>query len=273
MKTYGVEIEFIVSAYDRRFIAEQIKRKTGVVVSLASYSDKDATAWRLKTDSSVHGRGYGMELVTPVLRGELDLQKLQAVVGVITEFGHVNKSCGLHVHHGVQGISKIELKRILKFYLKYEYAIDNLLPPSRRGNDCRYAESNYGVIYENDDLARRFAYLNGAPNRQRLLSNRNFGDKYKKLNTGAYRVQGTLEFRQHSGTLCAEKIANWVRLTSAIIEMSTKRGTVIRKDDTYSTYTTKQMLTELKRNKLITRDTYFFYKRRFKELNNEIYRW
>jgi hypothetical protein len=43
-------------------------------------------------------------------------------------------------------------------------------------------------------------------------------DRYQKLNLESLERHGTIEFRQHSGTVDAEKAVNWVRLCTAFIE-------------------------------------------------------
>jgi hypothetical protein len=43
------------------------------------------------------------------------------------------------------------------------------------------------------------------------------GSRYYKLNLSAINVHGTIEFRQHSGTVNAEKAVNWVKLTAGFM--------------------------------------------------------
>ena len=45
-------------------------------------------------------------------------------------------------------------------------------------------------------------------------------NRYFKLNVQAFWRHKTAEFRQHSGTIEFEKIANWVLFTSRLIEFS-----------------------------------------------------
>ena len=44
------------------------------------------------------------------------------------------------------------------------------------------------------------------------------GGRYYKVNLQAYQCHGTIEFRQHSGTVNATKIAHWVRFLGEFID-------------------------------------------------------
>lgn len=273
MRTFGVELEFI-SELSRAELAYHIRTETGINVELVTYSNKDASTWRLKTDSSVMSSTHNcMELVTPILHGEDGMAQLLKVVECLQGKVDVNHTCGLHVHHGIAGMDANELRKILKFYLKYEAAMDKLQPISRRNGHNRYCEHVFDGGILNPRILPRFKYLNKIKSISKLCKNNHFGHKYRTLNTAAFAIQGTLEFRHHAGTMNADKINNWVRLTAAIVGMSKQtRGTVVHKTDYKDTYTTKQFLMELKRKLLISNDTYKFYKKRYKTLNYEVCR-
>tara|TARA_R100001510_G_C7651316_1_gene208972 strand:- start:292 stop:1188 length:897 start_codon:yes stop_codon:yes gene_type:complete len=282
MKSYGVEVEFL-SHEPRGFIASRITQATGIDVRLASYSDKNHNQWRIKTDSSVQGRGNGYELVTPILRGEEDMIKLRDVVNVIKEYGEINSSCGLHVHIGVNELDAAQYRKLLKLWLKYEYACDLLLPESRRTAN-RYCNRNFQYIYRSCEeatfgaqLVDCFGRLNTRKNHRALVGSRgrgfSFGDKYTKLNTGHFWNQGTIEFRSHSGTLNKDKIDHWVRLTQAfVMAAATCRGTNINKNASSFDCRTYIMLRDFYKKGLIDKATVKFYKKRYKELNNEVCR-
>ena len=62
--------------------------------------------WDLKRDGSIMLNGstrysYGIEIVSPVLKGNDGLVALNIVCDAIKDYTTANKSCGLHVHHGI----------------------------------------------------------------------------------------------------------------------------------------------------------------------------
>lgn len=278
MKTFGVEVEF-VSRLDRREIGDLIYEATGTYIEMASYSNKDHTKWRLKTDSSVSARGmYAMELVTPILKGEADMQKLRDVMTVIGDYGTVNITCGLHVHVGIDDLDANQYRKLLKLWLKYENACDMLLPESRRSRN-QYCRSNLGSVSDEMygyTLMQSFKTLNGAKSVRGLAGScrgHTFGQKYTKLNTAHYWSQGTVEFRSHSGTTNKDKVDHWVRLTQAFVAVAENcRGTNINESADNKTYSTKMMLRDFYKKGYISKETVKFYKARYKELNNEICR-
>ena len=72
-RRYGVELEFICTM-SKANLARKIYAQTGQNILCTYYSDK-TNRWKLKDDTSVSGRGeyrYGMEFVTPILKGEDD---------------------------------------------------------------------------------------------------------------------------------------------------------------------------------------------------------
>ncbi|WP_279236979.1 amidoligase family protein [Heliorestis convoluta] len=50
--------------------------------------------------------------------------------------------------------------------------------------------------------------------------------RYLKLNIQSYWTHGTLEFRQHGGSLDGEKVTNWIIFSQSIVERS--KGTKVR---------------------------------------------
>ena len=260
LRRYGVELE-LVSDLTMDQMINKIYNRTGVRVARATYSDK-TNRWRMKPDCSVRGRN-GMELVTPILHGEADMDTLKSVVAVLEEFGEVNRSCGMHVHVDITGAEATPLKKLMKFFAKYEKAIGNLISESRRGSRNHYcADHFYGYEYLNAE----FEALNGKTVSQ-LLSRSKFAGR-NKWNFMNYSRHGSVENRAHQGTLNQNKVEHWVRLTQSIVEVAFKcRGQVSHVGDTLSTYGTDHMLNQLKTKGAISSQTKSFYKTRLQELN------
>lgn len=264
-RRYGVEVEFICSM-SKDALARKIYQETGQDILCTYYSNK-SNRWRLKDDTSIRtesGYRYGMELVTPILQGEDDMQKLRMILDVCDMYGKVNRSCGVHVHVDITNEQELPLRKLMKFFAKYEKAINKLLPESRRGDNNGYCRDSFN---DGTDLCRVYRYLNSKSIRG-LLSSRYFEGR-GKWNFRNYWGQGTVENRAHSGTLNAWKVDHWVRLTQGIVHVAiNNRGETIRQGDTTNTYTVKALLDNLYKKKGITRSTKKFYAQRFKDLND-----
>lgn len=94
-RTFGIEIEFVCKRIDA--VQRHLDRR-------------GLTGWHLKTDSTVKPNAQqqsqnfgntGRELVSPILKGNDGLRQLKLACEALEAAGaRVNKSCGLHVHHG-----------------------------------------------------------------------------------------------------------------------------------------------------------------------------
>lgn len=209
---FGIEIEVIDGNYTREQIAQAIRNK-GVEAYEEGYNHTTRTYWKVITDSSC-----GYEVVSPVLYGLEGLNELQKVCEALNEVRCVvDIRCGLHVHHDINDLSLEQIKNIYRVYHKHAEAIEQILPKSRRLGARGYAKSLDAWM------------MNIIEQAQTMNELRNYlTDRYWALNFTSYTKYGTIEFRQHSGTIEFEKIANWVLLTHKIIERATS-GKKVRK--------------------------------------------
>lgn len=212
-RTFGVEIEFIGNA---GAVSEAMARQ-GITCHYEGYNHENHGRWKIVYDASVCGRdGNGLELVSPPLSGEEGLAEVKKACEALDEAGaKVNRTCGLHVHHYARDLTIKHFKNLYEIYYRYEDTIDSLVPGSRRGNYnifCRSIRENVRIemIRRMTTIEQMKVYFSGCmPSGQEW--------RYLKLNFKAYIRHGTIEFRQHSGTIEFKKIANWIKLTRAMI--------------------------------------------------------
>ena len=175
--------------------------------------------WNVVHDGSVAApvRGtYGMEVVSPVLQGADGLEEVKRVMDFLrANGGKVNRSCGLHVHIGVRGMKISRLRKIAAAFLNAEAAMDELMPPARLNN--RYCQSNgrfhggnFGRLESAGTVNAIAEAMNGGHSTQHYTHHR-----YYKLNFQSFVRHGTIEFRQHSGTVESEKACAWIRLVAS----------------------------------------------------------
>ena len=207
-RTFGVEIEFCTEMSSEE-IAELLTA-AGVRCRNERYNHEVRTHWKVISDSSV---SRGWELVSPILSGEDGLAAVKRAVGTLIAAGcRVDTSTGLHVHVGANDLSKDSLINLVRRYAAHENAIDSVVPAHRRNN--RYAKTVQGdsTIMENFFARRADGSLQEAC--------ASIGDRFKKLNLQSFITYGTVEFRQHSGSLDGTKIANWITFCLQFVEDS-----------------------------------------------------
>ena len=201
---FGIELE-LTSPMNMTQLAAKLTRN-GVETVDESYNHDTRHHWKLTTDGSVnsHKSGYmPMELVSPILKGYEALEQIKKVCAVLENIGcEVNASCGYHVHHDCvnqDGVKDFKVGAYaVAIYKKWQYKFSSMLPRSRRnGHYCKPSSSS--------EVESAVRY--NAPARNR----------YRAVNLQSYARHGTVEFRQHSGTVNADKIINWIKITQAVV--------------------------------------------------------
>lgn len=209
--TFGVEIECMNSTADMYQTAELL-------------TNNGFAAWRVVRDGSLNNGGR--EIVSPVLRGQAGLESLRRVMDLLRENGHtVDDRCGMHVHVGARDLSITQLKNVAHRFLSAEQHFDSIVPPSRRAN--RFCQSNTNRMTRSDWTTLRSARavntlaraMNGG-----LSPNHYNPYRYYKLNFQSYSLHGTMEFRQHSGTVESQKACAWARLILGFVSDSASHG-------------------------------------------------
>ena len=209
--TFGVEIECLPSsANTMRSVAAAIAA-AGVACQVDMYSHSRRTYWKVVTDASVSG---GFEVVSPVLRGEDGFAQLRKVCDTLTSLRcRVNRSCGFHVHVGVADQPIQFFKNLLKLYASAEDAIDSFMAPSRRASNnvfCRPLKTR--IRTEQLEIATTLAEIARSIDQRSTAAEARSEGRYCKLNLQSFWQHGTVEFRQHQGTVEALKAENWTRL-------------------------------------------------------------
>jgi len=202
-RTFGIELEVIADGHQ---VARNMTA-AGLPTQYEGYNHRTRNVWKVVYDASVSG---GCELVSPPLKGIEGLEQIETACRVLNEMGaRVNRSCGFHVHHDARDFKVQNLRNVVQLYAAYESEIDKMMPASRRGNANGFLRSlkqhacletsAHGIV-----ASQNVSYRTDA--------------RYTKVNVNAFTQHGTVEFRQHSGTVDAEKVIAWVILTQRMME-------------------------------------------------------
>lgn len=214
-RRFGVEIE---CKGLRSEAAAAALRAAGLDAQAESYNHRVGRAWKVTTDASLSG--VACEVVSPPLDDPAQVTK--AMDALRAAGATVDLQCGLHVHHEVTDLSGEALGRLVEMYAGHQGTLDSLVSRSRRGGQWA-AHFRNG---EADALAYRFrrAIRDGddATARRRAAAAEGIGgrpqSRYRVLNVHSYGTYGTLEFRQHQGTLSGRKAEAWIALGRAMIQ-------------------------------------------------------
>jgi hypothetical protein len=216
-RTFGIEIEF-KTGRDAFEIASALT-EAGVYTRWEGYNHTTRAHWKLVSDASVVG---GLELVSPPLAfDDASFAQIETVSRVLIGLGaKVDRQCGLHVHHLARDLSIAQIGKVLAVYAKHETWIDAMMPASRRGTTNQYCRT-LNVLGDVARTVEAFVACRSREDVEALL-----GHRYFKVNPAALWRHGTLEFRQHSGTIEAAKIINWVKISRALLEKGAQAKSV-----------------------------------------------
>jgi hypothetical protein len=206
--TFGIELEFVADPYQFDAFCDAMINELGNTrfsrpdPNNLHYGQSSTTQWVLGYDNSVrptqerdqNKKGY--ELTSPILKyDDACKQELATVLRLITSVfkGFINRTCGTHIHIG-NFMSQIDYRLCSRFQHNYglfeENVFDRLVSPSRKGNGNHYCQSC------------NTTYIDG---------------RYYKINLQNLNGFGTIENRQHMGTLDLKKIWSWMELNGRYI--------------------------------------------------------
>lgn len=187
---FGIELEVVgMSPED----AAALLVRNGVSCNSPSVRHTTQTTWKCVRDGSVSN---GFELVSPPMDFNDDtFAAIRNICTILQDAGcGVNQSCGFHVHIEVAQLAAKHVANIYNRYRKFQYKINNFLSRDRRNNTyCRAAQSDLVPADTIADLARQRP------------------DRYATVNLQSFIKYGTIEFRQHQGTINASDIISWVK--------------------------------------------------------------
>lgn len=242
MRTFGVELEIVVPTMVARAHRDLYNAMARAIEAAGipcrghdgAYDHRDETVqWKIVSDASVGGSGFrGAEVVSPILSGIEGFEQIKTVTRVLTNFGAtVNRTCGLHVHHEGRDLMMKQLANVGEIYRVHQSVINMMVPASRRGNQqvCGGSEipANMAAAYQMQSNQLGVNPQNAA-DMMRIAGL----SRYFKVNFHALQAHGTIEFRQHQGTLDAQKIISWVVFTQMIVECAKIRKTKSNEDRT-----------------------------------------
>ena len=204
-RCFGVEIEFAGITISRA--ARVISEVVGYTVNGTRYHGGNGyDAWHVESDGSVTTSHGGGEAVSPILSGPEGLDELRRVMAALRAAGaRVDRRCGMHVHVDMRDLTGEQIARTYAAYVDRQAAMDSFVAPSRRAGRNAYCRA-VGE-YEKAQTVESFKATRTAPR----------VDRYRTVNVQPFSRYGTLEFRQHQGTLNGAKAVAWVSTLLAMV--------------------------------------------------------
>lgn len=222
-RTFGVEIEHGNPTFSEYSVSQQVRARWP---KWTQY-DNDAD---------------GVEIISPILCGDLGLAEVQEVMNFLQAIGGtVSKNCGFHVHHdGREFLSDASRKtlhvdravRLATSWYNNQKLISTLVAEHRRNGQYRSYRRGFSpdfCCYK--PLTKEYiSTLQHANPRQPGC-----WSKFWTINiAGALMDHSTIEIRQLEGTWDFEKVAAWIHFGQSIIEESLSRKKALKQQASVS---------------------------------------
>lgn len=223
-RTFGIEIECIIKAeYTRTNVLQALEREGLRVRDPNRYSHTNSNdTWVMKWDGSIRNhqgsalRGLDacLEIVSPILHGMDGINQVKIAYEVLSQMCEVNRSCGLHVHHGATDLTGAHFAALYVLYARNQKVIDMLCTPSRRSENSPQYCKPLALRPEAVTMNTR------AEGRTWAQQRASAEDRYRVVNFQSYVTRGTIEFRQHHATMDGSKAIAWIVFTQACLEFA-----------------------------------------------------
>lgn len=261
-QTIGVEIEMTGITREKaaevaaNFLGGEIK-KTFDNYDTYKVIAPDNRVWKIMSDTSIltmrNEKGtlvladtsYSVELVTPILKYDEDIETLQELIRRLRKAGAVSKSnlkCGIHIHIGAKKHTPNTLKNLVNLMASKEELIYKSLEidPARvrycqKVNENLIATINKKKPKTIKELANIWYSDYGVESRGRHYHT----SRYHGLNLHSTFTKGTIEFRLFNGTLHAGKIRSYIVFCLAVSHQALKQKSASAK----RTYTDNEKYT------------------------------
>lgn len=196
--------------------------------------------WTIKNDCSIRG-DHSREIVSPpLIANSASLKEVKDIMRALRAAGgRVNRTCGLHVHIGVEKDVRercepgVFFTKLIQRYSLVEGFADMLVPPSRRGMRNMYCNSMNDLM-NTSSYARLLEAPSIVSTEQILYSM----GRYYKLNISSYIRHGTVEFRHFGASLNGTKTVAWIKFCLAFVNVCSNAS--LRNQDERRNYTERQ---------------------------------
>ncbi|KAL9119656.1 MAG: hypothetical protein Q9187_003786 [Circinaria calcarea] len=215
-------------------------RVTSPDLTLTHLAKQDYSKWRVIDDSSIYildeipsTQHQGVEIPSRILAGSTaqslgeSLDEIRQVISVLTTNQpwtiSTNVSTGLHVHVGnkTAGFPHRTLTNLAQTLYAFENQIQSIHPDERVNHYdslfCNPMRTSFPRA--RDDIDNLIA-MQECPTVLALTNTAASGGKTGAYSFSSLRKMGTIEFRQHRGTMDAEEICAWVEVVTGLVQWS-----------------------------------------------------
>jgi Putative amidoligase enzyme len=257
------------------------QRRFGVEMEFGGLYEDDAEEvsralprpWQVKEDCSVEtGSGYGLEVASPIMRGDLGFnQVVEMGDGLLAAGAEVDETCGVHVHVDMRDFTIDDLSNLVGMFHSQQDALYAATGERSSASYCEAIPEAYvqrvqstlqqvkSSLGEGGEAAAdeaeppttmqpsglpRWNYR--ATGWRSNLTRQLLGvtHRYRGLNLQSIAAHNTVEYRLHQGSLDGVDVSNWARFCVAFTEAARRPALVdaINSQPNNMKHTTEQLV-------------------------------
>jgi hypothetical protein len=221
-RTFGVEIECGYRTSSTDPWNNQTYYAVYEAMRVAKFPVQTGQATKLRY--GVGRDGSGVEVRTPILKGDAGFNKLTKVMDFLFDLGcYITKSDGMHVHVGASELG--EDTEAAKILARTWYNNQALI--ARMCSSHRLRSPRCSALQERQITKIGSSRFQSYPDYRGDLWNKEWGTRNKGLNFQSIPEHGTVEFRLHEGCLNATKAVAWVKFCQRLVDHAVEERVVL----------------------------------------------
>jgi hypothetical protein len=250
-QTIGVEIEMtgITRAAAADIIAAYLNgsiERTYDGYDTYKITAPDWRVWKVMSDASIYtkrkvsgalvnaDKTYSVELVTPILNYDADIETLQEIIRQLRKAGAISDSglkCGIHIHIGADKHTPNTLKNLVNLMAAKEDLIYKSLEidPARMTFCQKVNEQLIETINKKKPKTLSALADIWYTGYSELRSRHYHSSRYHGLNLHSVFTKGTIEFRLFNGTMHAGKLRSYIVFCLAVSHQALTQKTASAK--------------------------------------------
>jgi len=238
----GVNLDHVISEIRTAGISIRDERNTH------NGTTGNGDGWKVVFDGTASRDGRDIwEFVSDPIKGAKKIEKMVTeICPILSQYCDLDADCGYHIHFDImekyhfarridtssmsgriQALgnkpARLFVAELIRNYSYFQSVIDGFVSQSRRGDEriCGGNECPEYAVFRTKADCKHFA-------NQGLMNASDFQGqshlaRYHKINLTSLVKFGTVEYRQHQGTLNPKKILNWMKLMERMTTRSWDR--------------------------------------------------
>ena len=233
--TYSSLYEVAKSIYSRSKLPIRIVYENGQSEEFAANNNKQSSSFRTPWIVRLVQPATVVSISSPPLTGGHGLNECYKIIeglpsscitaGSVSSSSSITSTAtSLHVHIDVSTLSIQQITKVCQNFVKYEEAMDSLIPYSQREDRCveRCRSNKLAVKGDTNKQRNQHIAACGETYEELIQCMNPDKDHYYKLDLRSIHSTNKIEFRQHVSSKDKTTVTHWIRFCTAFVRNSAR---------------------------------------------------